>query len=53
MDELNLEITPQCQEALTGLVKMVNEPLDPSETQEDRNQRAEDALRLFQRRFGE
>jgi hypothetical protein len=53
MDEFNLEITPQCQEALTGLVKMVNEPLNPSETQEERNQKAEGALKIFQRRFGE
>lgn len=53
MDELSLEVSPQCDEALKSLRDMADKPLEPlKESQDDRNGKAKDALRLFQEHFG-
>ena len=49
MDQLNLDVSPQCSEALKSLRDMADLPLDPlKESQADRNRKAKAALKLFQ-----
>lgn len=52
MDELNLEISPQCGKALKELADMVDKPLEFGEGQETRKKKAEQALIRFQEHFG-
>lgn len=53
MDELNLEVSPQCSQALGDLAAMADTPLKPGETQDNRNKKAEEALVRFQKHFGQ